>query len=234
MNPRTIIRSLSVLCIVLGTGLGTLRAQSDYSDRQATSMLTVGVSFSGGASMMLDPAEFWKVQPVFAFRTGVDVTYPLTPVIGATLELGIDNRGSSFYWHEDQTLFDDRHVTYFSVTPGFLFSAFYMGVNIGFPMSGGKVWQNTSLAEERTQELDADVYQLSVMIEPRIGAVVPLLDTDLGWLGLTIGAGYNISDMSDIEDFLPGHQPGVTQSQQSVSMHVGTTWQFAIPGTGRK
>jgi hypothetical protein len=208
--------------------------KSAYADREATSSLTAGLGFAGGASISLDAPELWKVSPVFAWRANVDISYPLTPVIGASLSLGIDQRGTKVYWYEDKTMWDERIVDYFHITPGFTFSSFYLGVSIGIPTAGVRRWQDFSDGPEMQTELDKDVNKLATMIEPRIGAVVPLMDEEIGWLGLTVSAGYNVSDLSESSTFFPGAFAKQNIGSQTASMHLGLTWQFVIPGTSRK
>jgi hypothetical protein len=198
-------------------------------------MLSVGLGFAGGISMTIDAPENWKLAPGnFAYRTGVDVSYPLTPSIGATLGLGLDSRATKLYWYSDKTLWESRRVDYFSITPGFRFSSFFLGLNLGIPMGGARFWQNAADVGEQSIDLDNDADKLLVMIEPRVGVVVPVLDEEIGWLGLSFTAGYNLNNMSDRIDFMPGSARKTTLGTQTLSAHLGLTWQFGIPGTGRK
>jgi len=197
-------------------------------------MLSVGAEFAGGLSMSFDPPPDWKVSPsVFSYHAGVDATYPLTPIVGASLGLGLDSRGTKYAWFDDKNMWEIRRVNYFTITPAVQLSAFYVGLNIGFPVGGSRTWQNYSGERERSQELDSKDDSLLTMIEPRIGAVIPLLEEEIGWLGLSVTAGYNLSEMSEKGDFLPA--PSVTEQSatQAVSLHLGLTWQFGIPGTER-
>jgi hypothetical protein len=195
--------------------------------------LTVGLSFTPGAAISLEAPELWKIGPIFAWRAGVDALYPLTPVISASLGFGLDHRGTALRWHNDKTMWEERFVDYFHITPGFQFSSFWMGISFGFPSGGVRRWQNFSDGPEQSTELDTDVNKLATMIEPRIGAVVPIMDEEIGWLGLTVGAGYNLSDISESKTFLPGAFEKQNVGSQTVSLHLGVTWQFAIPGTSR-
>ncbi len=210
-----------------------MQAQSDYSDRGARAMLSVGPFYTAGASMTFDAPQNYKVAPVFAWRTGIDVSYPLTPVIGATLGLGLDVRGNKMYWYSDETVWEQRRITYFTVSPAFTFSAFYLGFTFGFPTAGGKIWQNTTDAPERTLELNITENNLNVMLEPRIGVVIPLVDAKIGWLGLSVLASYNLSTITDDKNFFAGQSGNAEVNSNAVSLQGGITWQFGIPGTGR-
>jgi hypothetical protein len=208
-------------------------AASESSKPQATRLLSIGAGFAGGSSMLLDPAENWKVSPVFAWRLTVDANYPFNDVVAAALSLGLDRRGGEFYWYDDKTVTERRMVNYFTITPGVNLKGFVLGLNIGVPMGGSRTYRNGDESVERTVELDAKVDKLLVLIEPRLSGMIPVLDTELGWLGVTVGAGYALSDMSERLDFSPGETPGKTFSTASASAHIGLTWQFGIPGTRR-
>lgn len=197
-------------------------------------MLSIGAEFAGGLSLSFDPPPNWKVSPgVFSYHAGVNAVYPLTPIIGASLGFGLDSRGTKYTWFDYKDMWEIRRVNYFTITPAIQFSSFYIGLNLGFPVGGARQWQNYSGERERSLELDSKNDSLLTMIEPRIGAVIPLLEEDIGWLGLTITAGYNLSDLSEKTDFLPAESPTQQMGTQVVSLHLGLTWQFGIPGTER-
>lgn len=202
-----------------------LAAQTDYSGRMSTAMLSVGVTTGFGASGITDAPTGMKIPPIFAYRVGAAATYPLTPVIGATLDLGLDSRG----WKErdigDEHFYTITRLSYFTLTPGFRFSAFWVAFNVGFPMSGTATTKLGSNATEQSSDIsDAALDQLAILMEPRIGAVVPLMDEEIGWLGLLISGGYGLTPLTDFTG----------DDRHLYSGHLGLTWQFGIPGTGRK
>ncbi|MDB5035413.1 MAG: hypothetical protein JWQ98_2654 [Chlorobi bacterium] len=207
---------------------------SRYFDRRSTADLTIGAGYALGGSTFLDPAENWKITPVTSYKFGVDITYPLAPIASAALSLGLDSRGGKSTWYQTSEIWDTRRVSYFSINPGIILSGFYIGINFGVPLGGTRTWHNG--AEDRTyaQDIDAGYNKLLTMVEPRIGAVLPLTDQDIGWLGLTLMAGYNLNDISENRSFLPGEDPKKTYSTQTVAAQIGLTWQFSIPGTSRK
>jgi hypothetical protein len=67
------------------------------------------------------------------------------------------------------------------------------------------------------------------MIEPRIGLLIPVLDNQTGWLGVSAMVGYPLNRVTK-----PVEVNGETfeDPHQLVSLQLGVTWQFAIPGTG--
>ena len=170
---------------------------------------------------------------MFAWHGGADISYPLTPVITASLGLGLDHRAVEFHWQDYASASEERAIDYFYLAPGFQFSAFYLGLNIGFPVAGVRKWTNSVDAATHSAELDNTADKLNVMMEPRIGAIIPLLEKEVGWLGLTIEAGYNLNDLSDEPTFAPGPLQGGSISLQTATLMMGVTWQFGIPGTNR-
>lgn len=228
----------SLCLLLLAVATSWLHAQDadpgpidEYGDRLSTKMLSVGLGVAGGVTMSLDPPQNWKVKPVLAWNAGLHASYPLTPIVKAGLNVGLENRGTKYHWYNDSRLWEIRHVNYLTITPGFMFDALYLGMNIGLPMGGSRVWQPSPEDRERTLELETDADSLLVMLEPRLGAVVPLMDEEVGWLGLTVMVGYNLSNLSDHKDFLPVEYRGQKRSTETPSFMLGVTWQFGIPGT---
>jgi hypothetical protein len=214
-------------CALVGVVLsiaGTAHAQTDYSGRLATATLTVGPSFEGGASMVLDSPEGWKIKPIFAYRFGVVATYPLTPVIGATFGLGYENRGSRYHFYANADAFRDVHISYFTITPGFKFSAFALQLNLGLPL-GGYVTTPSQTTDFTTAEND----KINFMVEPRLGAVIPLMENQSGWLALTIMGGLTVSELSD-----RGPVSSSMGDDHNWAAYLGVNYQFSIPGTARK
>jgi len=220
--------------VLLVTASLALHAQSEYGNRTSTTALSIGLAFAAGASVSVEAPESWKTDPLFAWRLGVDASYPMTPAIAASLGVGIDSRAIEFHWHNDRAMWEQRRVDYLYVAPGLQFSAFYLGLNVGFPIAGIRHWQSSADAGERSVDLETDADHLLFMVEPRLGAVIPVLEQEIGWLGLTLQAGYNINDMSESPEFTPGSVAASTTSTQTTSIHFGVTWQFGVPGTGQK
>ncbi len=214
-----------------GASAPLLHAQKDFSDREATAGLTAGAEFNGGASLIIKPPEGRKLAPVFAWRAGLTMTYPLAPVISAGLSLGLDSRGTELHYPDASEFYTISRVTYFSITPSLSFRSFYLGLNMGVPMSGSNTSRSGQLAAESSVDMtDTEFERVEFLLEPRIGAVIPLLDDENGWLGLNITAGYSLTTLFDY-----GEGPAdIIGDYHMASLHLGVTYQLAIPGTRRK
>ena len=208
-----------------------LHAQGDYSGRKATAGLTVGADFSGGASLIVKPPDGEKVGPIFAWRAGADVSYPLTPVISAGLGLGLDSRGTELHDINNSERYTITRVMYFSITPSFNFSAFSIGLNMGVPLSGSNTSKLGSLATEVTSDMTSTQFdRVEFMLEPRIGASILLLDDDTGALTMNITGGYTLSTLQDFGDV----STDVIGDYHMASLHLGLSYQLAIAHTRRR
>ncbi len=219
----------AVAAFVSAQAVPALHAQSDYSNRLATSYLTAGVGFAGGASMTLDPPLGLKVAPQFSYRITAETAYPLSPSISAMLGLGLDNRSYKVRNESNTDFYTTTHGTYFSVTPGFSFSAFYVGMNFGFPMSGSYSVKAGSADEVTTDMSDADFSKQLTLVEPRIGAVIPLMNNKTGWLSLSVIGSITLGEVID----RPATSADNAGDYTMVTGMIGLSYQFSIPGTGK-
>jgi hypothetical protein len=231
MDLRTIARSFAVGALVLAGAMTNVSAQTDYAEHKATEALSIGLGYSGGLSLAIDQATNYKIATIYSDRFGLDASYPLSNNIAASLGLGIDNRGGKYYWYLDNTVWEIRKVRYFSINPGVRISAFYLGLNLGIPLSGVKLWQNGADAKTNTLDLDPDLDKLNLMVEPQLGAMITLVNEKMAWLGLSIVAGYNLNNLSDKTTQFPGEDASKPISSNVPSLRIGLTGQFAIPGT---
>ena len=220
MSRRPVL--LAVIIIVGATVVAEGISAQDFGDRKARAGLTIGPGFSGGASMIIESAEGWKVKPVFAWRGEASATYPLTTVINAGLSLGVDSRGTRSHHFKIEDLYTDTRVTYFSLVPDFTFSGFSVGFNFGFPLSGWTTYVNGSTS-------DIDGKELPTLLEAQIGGVIPIVDDDLGWLSLTILGGFTFSELVDYPE--PVDTFG---DWRHVALQLGLRFEFLIPDTERK
>jgi hypothetical protein len=208
-----------------------LYAQSDYSNRMGSSHLTIGPGVAFGASMAVDASEGSKIKPIFAWHGGVDASYPLTPTIGTTLSLGLESRGTEVHPYNASESYADTRIQYFSINPGFTFSAFYLGINFALPLSGSTTYP----APVGTREFsESDENKMNTLIEPRIGAIIPVMDSMIGWLAITLTAGISLDEFMDRGEKPAGMDSDVWGNYQNMSLYLGTTFQLAIPGTGKK
>lgn len=221
-NPyRLLLGLLALVCVV-----GSASAQTDYRTK-STGMLTVGVGFAGGASLAIEPPDGFKSKPLFAWRLTADATYPINPTVAAMLSLGIDSRGFRMHDFDDPENLLDTKISYFTLYPQFRFSAFSIGLNIGFPLGATQTFPNGTFEDFSETKPSPFNGALNTLIEPRLGVVIPLVDEDVGWLGLTLGGGIALDQ---------AFEPNIKSDAnfQMVSGHLGVTWQFGIKGTGRR
>ncbi|MEO5931317.1 MAG: hypothetical protein ABIR47_15395 [Candidatus Kapaibacterium sp.] len=208
-----------------------LSAQATFAGRNASAGLTVGASFEGGASMIIQPPKGSKVGPIFAYRFGADATYALTPVVSAGLGLGLDSRGTKLRGLDNSDYNSISHLSYFSIYPSFGFGVFRVGINMGVPLGGSTVTNTPSSSS--TTDLTADEFsKVEFLLEPRIGAVIPLLDDDTGVLALSIMGGFSLNEMSD-----RGSVSGASDiigDFHMVAGHIGLSYQLGIEGTRKK
>lgn len=195
----------------------------EFKDRESRAGLTIGPGFMGGASMIIESRETQKIKPIFAWRAGVHTTYPLNEVISAGLELGVDNRGTREHYFDNSDLYADTRVTYFSLYPNFVFGGFNLGFNLGFPLSASYTLANGSSIDV------SDTDELPLLIEPRIGVTLPLVDVKEGWLSLVFGTGFSFNPLIDY----PG-PANIVGDWRNVSAHLGMRFEFGIPGTERE
>lgn len=221
-RPLMLLGSLLLFLFCIAPLVG----QTNYSKRKATRNYSVGIGFAGGASMILSPPEGSKVMPIFAPRFGIDASLPVSQTVTPMLSIGLDNRGTGLYAESNSDFYTLTKPTYFYLTPGITFSSFYLGLNIGLPMGG----ETEGASGNSVDFSDATKDKMLTVLEPRIGAIIPIVDEEIGWLGITFTGGYNLNPILDGQQDLPD-QGG---NFQSVSAHLGITWQFAIPNTGLK
>lgn len=219
---------MTATLLVLASSMSV--AQTDYSNRTATASLTAGLATNFGASMIIDPPLGSKVSPIFAFSVSAASTYPLTPVISACLNLGYESRGTKLRAENDADFYTITRVGYFTINPGFQFSAFYLGMNFMMPMGGTNTIKAGPTFSETTSDMtSAEEDKLETLIEPRLGAVIPLMEDKNGFLGLTVMGGYTLNEISD-------RGSNLTDDDGTFNMvagYLGVTYQFAIPGTSR-
>lgn len=211
----------------------TANAQN-FEGRQARAALTIGPSITTGASMTLSAPYGFKINPVFAWRGGIHTTYPLTDVISAGLEIGADSRGTTVLAADNELSFTTTRVTYFSLHPNIVFSGFNLGFNFGFPLSANATHHTTALTTQPQEFLDgvsqdiSDTIPVPVLLEGRLGAVIPVYDGELGWASIVFGVGYAFNELIDQPD-----QVGIFGNWKNASAHLGGRFEFAIPGTER-
>lgn len=225
----SLISGASLLLMML---ISTTTNAQEFEDRESRASLTVGPSIITGASMTVGAPYGFNLLPVFAWRGGVHTTYPLTSVISAGLEIGADSRGTEVLATDNSLSFTDTRVTYFSLYPNFSFSGFNLGFNFGFPLSANTTaYQDLAFSgglNGSTQSI-SDTIPIPVLLEARLGAIIPVYDGEVGWASIVFGVGYAFSELIDQPD-----QSNIFGNWRTASAHLGARFEFAIPGTERK
>jgi hypothetical protein len=219
---------LATIALLLVAGASpALHGQTDYSSRKATSRLGIGVGASIGVAVPIsgDLPDSVEAAPGFAFRGGLNITYPITHTIGVFFNTGIDTRGvgKKIAGEADNRVYS---ATYFFLEPGISLSAFKVSVNIGLPSA-------FSFPEkEAFSPATGDLKELmETMIEPRLGGTLVLVDQKEWWLGLNVDIGMTLNTLFKEEYISPLFDNDVP-AMKMFSGHFGLTWQFGVPGTG--
>ncbi len=225
------ILSIAIAAILV-LAISSARGQTDYSARKATSRLTIGVGASLGIAVGTGTIDSTlEAAPGVAYRFGLNAQYPVNRVIGILLAAGLEGRSVGVKVNEqlDTRVYSAR---YLYIEPAMSWSSFKLGVNIGLPM-GGTEPVNTpydSAFSETTRDM-ADK-ALGMIIEPRLGASLVLIEERGWWLGLTIDVGLPITSFYD-ESYrasTAGLMEEDIPNTRLLNGHLGLTYQFAIPG----
>jgi hypothetical protein len=223
-NNRPTLLILTIV-VLLTTGFSQfLHAQTDYSSRKATSRLGVGAGASIGIALPTGGSlpDSIEAAPGFAFRGGINITYPITRTFGVLFNGGLDMR-SIGKKVSGQSNSQSYGVSYLFLEPGVSVSAFRLSLNIGLP---------SSLTLPDSGFVPATKEDLEMMLEPRIGATLVLMDEKEWWLGLNVDVGLALNklykDNRIAELVLEKDVPAMSM----LSAHLGVTWQYGIPGTG--
>lgn len=215
--------SLALWMIVLSgvISVESVQAQTFDDDRHARAGLTIGPGFAAGGSMILDSPNGYKIKPVFAWTGELSTTYPITEVISSSLTMGIQSRGARVHHFQNEDIYTDTRVLYFTLYPNFTFSGFNLGFNLGLPLSGTET-SYTDFSSDLSNDL------LNTMAEVRLGATIPVADDEVGWMSITVLGGYSFSKMLDYPDIVESFG-----DWRNVSLLVGFRFEFLIPGTER-
>lgn len=225
-------RALLVLLPIVAVSSVTLTAQTDYSARKASSRFTVGVGGSLGIAVGTGAIDSTlEAAPGVAYRFGVNMQYPVSRVINALLAAGLEGRGVGVKVNGqlDTRTYSAR---YFYIEPAVSWSSFKIGLNIGLPMGGTEPVNTPYDTASTDMKRDMADNALGMVIEPRLGASLILMDEKSWWLGLTIDVGLPVTTFYD--ESYRNDQPSLLKedipSTRLLNGHLGLTYQFAIPG----
>lgn len=247
---RHLLRLCAPVCLFFVAAAGIASAQlpvpSKWGDHTSMRGLTVGPYLAFGPTLTVGAPNSLKVNPRLTYRLGADASYPLTPVIAATFALGLDSRATEMYQYDNEDFYEIVRVNYFSLTPGFSFRSFWLGLNMGIPV-GGK--RTLAINGESTEmELDFDEHspffsqapferdtaglafplEPNFMLSPSIGARIPITESELGWLGIEVSISYTLNELFERSSEHPGDN---SADYHMPAIHAGVFYKFGIPGT---
>jgi len=248
MKHKNHLLLLAALLVVGLISSAQLRAQTDYSYRGALSRLGIGLGASLGFAVPVGDLNDTLLQgtpgrkideaaPGIAFRFGLNASYPFTRTVRGTVAAGLDIRNVGKKLREEDgtgTELDSRgyNLQYFYIEPGVSVSAFRLALNVGLPMSGSQPVPPPLGKAGESMDIVSD--NLEMMLEPRIGATLVLVDEEEGWMGLTIDIGFPLNKIfKETTPSVPGgYIAGDIPATRILNGHLGLTYQFGIPGTG--
>lgn len=231
MKRLTLSAFTAVFMIALGSL--TVLAQTRYTDAGSTSKFSIGIGAAGGFAVPLgDLDENDEAALGFAFRGGVNITYPFTTEMSAHLNAGLDIRNLGV--KEDSSL-DARfyNAQYFFVQPGISYSSIGLSLNIGVPVSASQpvpVFPGLPVTDpDATVEVPTETLEL--LLEPRLNGTLVLLNNEMLWLGVDISVGFPLNklykeeyqrdkDLDDGRTLVPNASP--------FAAHLGLTCQFGL------
>ena len=203
-------------------GEGSRRRSSSSDDRETTSRdsdryrIYVGPYIHAKPSINTVVAEGYKTGVVFNSVPdfGVSTMFPfgVNSKIGFTLDLGHSSLGYGIKpedskFQSDSTNFVESY-RYFNISPGFNFSGFTLGVNIGMPI-GASMESERGQSTHPLKAFPQDIKvipeytdSLATLIEVRIGGAIPLIDNPSGRLTFNIQASYALTGLyTDYKDY---------------------------------
>lgn len=227
LSKKIILKiSFNKICFI---GILIFTSYNSFSQRRilpnqlATFYPTLGVEVSGGGfiSMSHPDEKFFNEGYIGKLRYGVVGRYPLFKDKKFAFGLGLfyDERSMTslkFDGFDSIVQLNSKHITLF---PSIYYDRVFVGFNLGIP-----------IATNVYSTLQYDVIKLgysdmNFMIEPRIGSVLSnIINNKCGWLNLNFSVGCNVTRLLAKDVEICSHR----LNGQSVSAHVGLSWQFAF------
>lgn len=208
-----------IAALLLGCAAAT--AQTNYSENTASTQLTVGAGAAFGVAVPVGSLDsIFEPAPGVAFRVGANLRYPIDRTIGLQINAGFDSRSVGKKVGEELDARNYR-FNYFFIEPGVSISAFRVSLNVGLPLSGSEPGETPD-----SESLQVQSTQMEMLLEPRVGATLVLMDDQMAWLGLTVDAGVHLNQLYKNADALV---PGDIPATRPFTAHIGLTYQFAIP-----
>ncbi len=127
------------------------------------------------------------------------------------------------YGNEDVNWVDK--LNYFVIAPNFHISGFMFGLNLGFPMAANS--DNGDVADNPFK-YDFEKDNMKFLLDIHIGALIPLIKSDLGRLNLYIQAEYALSKVfeNDLVTDRPNSSDKQTFNIQPAAIKFGLSYIF--------
>jgi|GEM_PF-6873604 len=199
-----------------------LTAQSDYSLRKATSKFSIGAGFGLGVTFPTGPLDSnLENTPGLSYRFGLNARYPISRMFSALLGIGGDFRqvGKKV---SGQSSGQNYNFTYLFVEPGVEIRSFRASLNIGIP--GGVKAPNP--LDPNGDQIDPGSDVQEMLLEPRIGGTLVIMENERSWLGLNIDGGIALNTFykKDAAAFRENDTPAA----HSINLMLGATYQFGL------
>ena len=204
------MKYLAVL-LVLAVFVPALRAQSNsdstWKDIKLGPMFEAGGSVNAG-----NVANGAKTNFGFAWNADAAAVFPLAPRIAIDAVLGYDSRSISFYKQDDQNFKYDYNFNYFAIRPGLLIGAFSVGLGLGIPLGYSVTVQQG--ANQPTTSSSIGATAMNLLLEVRLGAMVPLIESPNGDLNFLVEGTYSFNNLVS-NGPLPYYDPKAGASSSS-------------------
>jgi hypothetical protein len=174
--------TLTLVALVGSLTVSIVRAQ-DATTTPSFNHFVLGPAVEAGGSIWTGSvATNFKTSQEFSFEGGLMAYYSTNESFAFTMGLAYDSRAVNFHYYNDATIADNLTLGYFFLQPGLKFKDFTLGLGIGLPMtisdaatSGGPALTTSNAA---------------TIIEIRLGASVPIIQSDGGEFRFIVDASY--------------------------------------------
>lgn len=139
--------------------------------------------------------------------------------IGATIDIAYSTYAYQKKLHGDEgnPWIDKFH--YFTISPSIHVWGFLLGLGLGIPLGGEYDKQNLELKSD----------YMSFMVELRIGAMIPIVESDFGRLNILIMGGYFLTGQFTEQFAKSGYIGGEGFNTHPASLGLGINYIFNIP-----
>lgn len=204
------------LAALLGSFISNVRAQDFTASSSSDNWRDVltGPYFTGGGAVNAGTVPTGsKTNYKFAWGLGVASEVPMAKNISVEGEIGYDARSISFFKQDDENFKFDYTFNYFAVRPSIMLSDFKLGVGIGVPLGYSITTQLG--ANQPSATTSGGASGMTLLFELRLGAIIPIIQSDNGRLNLVIDASYALSNIvtnGPLEYISPSANPTSTDN----------------------